>query len=554
MSVITPHAEVIVWNYKQRFSADKLSDPSGTEEPFVLGNSVIKISTNKTKAQPTGGFEIQLAPTHNWIARITPGSWCAILMSPVEKINITPNNVGSAKETTLKMMGRIDSVRTVVGVNQEGTRTISYIVTGMDWGSVFETHVFIDPLVLSSGLLSLGAIGVSQALAYSEFVTNLLSSGKAPSTTDNIKGLIKIWENTSASVATNIAQNVTASAGVQLTSGVQYLLPDQVAKFLNLKSPHLAKAITLVSGVLTDYDTYKDVVDANGFIMPNSIIGEHTLWQLLNDHSNNIINELVAELRWPENECQFTLYKRARPFLLRPLSTKAPEATKNASMMKHVKCTKISTTDVVNFNAGTNWRDSINFIEVMPEIPLKTNEFYNSEAKGQAQISDLNGFARDGFRARMLKTPFVIFNYGSKQSIDKAVIAPTQWKHLLKEWYFNTQGLLNGSLTCVGQPHYIAVGDNIQIDANALGLAPISSFQKGDCFLLAHIESVSHNFTIDSDGTRQFMTNIKFVRGHIVNENKEPVDPNSGMAIDKDAAALSEAAERLPNIVWSQNQ
>ena len=40
--------------------------------------------------------------------------------------------------------------------------------------------------------------------------------------------------------------------------------------------------------------------------------------------------------------------------------------------------------------------------------------------------------------------------------------------------------------------------------------------------ILAHVESISHSFTVGANGERTFRTTINFVRGLVVNENRVP--------------------------------
>jgi hypothetical protein len=153
-----------------------------------------------------------------------------------------------------------------------------------------------------------------------------------------------------------------------------------------------------------------------------------------------------------------------------------------------------------------------------------------------------------------LKTSQILFaDRKTNEYSEVDFIGATQWKHLLREWYFNTQNLLNGSLTFVGQSAYIGVGDNILINSSALGMAPIASNQGADTYLMAHVENISHEFTINSEGSRSFFTSIQFVRGIMVNEKREPINPNTGIALDKEASSLSENQEKPSNIVFSES-
>jgi hypothetical protein len=555
MSILTPHAEVIVWNYRQRVGIDNLpkKDRSTIDETFLLGAHITKISTSKSKSQPGASFEIGLAPTYNWISMLTPGSWCAILMSPNESLPSSPKNIGTASQSTLKMLGRIDSVRSTMSVDNEGSRNITYIVTGTDWTSVFNTNVYLDPIVLTSGVLSLSAIGQAQATVYAEWLNNIANSNKVlPSTTSNIKQLISFWGAGADSLVSNIKTNSPSIAGLTLNAGNQYEIPAEVRTYLGLESSSMSKSIKVVSGKLSSDDTYEDVNDAYAIIQPDSVMGTHSLWQLINDNCNNIVNEVIPELRWPENnKCELTLYKRSRPFLNRKPPNLPKEASKNASYFKHVKSHLIPVDQVMACNAGTNWRDSFNFIEIMPAIPIKELTGLDNAMKMEAQASDIEAFTRDGFRPFQVTSHYAIYPEGTNNKEEVLFTQMTQWKYLLKEWYFGTQNLLNGSISFIGQSNYIGVGDNIMVDSSTVSLTPMSSAQSGKTFLLCHVESISHDFIVDSEGSRNFYTSVQFVRGIIVNEKKEPVDPNTGIALDLSASSMPTDTERTPNVIFS---
>jgi hypothetical protein len=93
----------------------------------------------------------------------------------------------------------------------------------------------------------------------------------------------------------------------------------------------------------------------------------------------------------------------------------------------------------------------------------------------------------------------------------------------MREWYFDTHRLLNGTLTLVGTSEYIAVGNNIRFSAGLISPSPninkASNNAKVNQYILAHVENVSHNFTVGDDGARLYTTTIQFVRGITVNQN-----------------------------------
>lgn len=553
MGIFTPNAEVIVWNYENRFSSTKLSDPGTIAETLLLSSYIQRIATSKQKGAPAGSFEISLAPAFNWISKITPGSWCAIIMSSKEDVS----KVTQADRRNLKMLGRIDAIRVVAQVDSDGTRTLSYIVTGTDWANVFETTLYIDPIVLQSATGGMNQLGAAQALIYANWINNVLSTNKPiPSTTDNVKQLINIWGEAGTGYLAKLSANIPVVKDLALSSGDQYHLPKEVAKYLQIGSTTLNGALKIVPGKLIGPDKYEDVREAHVFIEPSSVSGAHSLWQLINDNCNNILNECIAEMRWDSDKnVNLTLYKRTRPFLNRAPRPpqKEPEVERNLSFFKDVLRHTIPIEDILSCNAGTNWRDSVNFIEIMPANSLLQTEIISNEAKLKAQEADKIGFLRDGMRAMILSAPYVIYPEGRKQTLTDFT-ALTQWKWLLKEWYFNTQNLLNGSITFVGQNTYIGVGDNIMFDASILGYAPFNTKQTQNTQILAHVENLSHDFSVNEEGARTFFTTINFVRGIPTDAAGNPVDPKTGIATDPKASQMPESTETQSNVIISRSK
>ena len=116
------------------------------------------------------------------------------------------------------------------------------------------------------------------------------------------------------------------------------------------------------------------------------------------------------------------------------------------------------------------------------------------------------------------------------------------WCYALREWYFDTHRLLNGTLTMTGTTEYIAVGDNIKFDAGVLN--PTHNMNKKmlkekESYVLAHVENISHSFQVSQDGARQYQTTIQFVRGVIVNGDNVAV---GDAAIDKFATSTGKDA------------
>ena len=552
--LVTPHAAIVVWNYNDRDSADgTLPSLNQKIEQVIIGtSSVISISTVKRKSSPAGSFEVKLAPRFNWVSRITPGSWCAILMSQDPISSISNQNPGTAKKESFKMLGRIDSIRGVVEVNQEnGARSTAFIMTGQDWGSVFETSLYIDQSI-AENILSGNSIAQSYTILGLNMYKTYGENKALPTSSDTVDTMLNLWGSGTGVAISNGEELVISASTPQINSlllsaGTQFQLPTEVAKFMKqgktvlgqpipgTTSVNFSEIIHRQHGKLEKEDkstsavNYKRIDEARGIPNPSQFMGKHSLWQLLTDLSNNALYELVNDVRWVNDQPNFTLYHRIRPFVTRsnfipllkstppePLAASAvPTVTELQSLFKHVRKVEIPLDDVVNINFGTNWRDKINFIEIRPNFQL-VPEAQSLLAKINGQTLDAAGYQRDGFKPMFVECPFVPCDgdQGSGVNIEKL----SHWKYILREWYFNTHMMLNGSLTFIGQNNYIQVGDNILVDSTVLGRGYINSAQLAavgqKVYLLAHVENIMHNFSVNQEtGARTFSTTVQFVRG-----------------------------------------
>lgn len=568
LKTVTPHASVIIYNYRDRFGTKSLhSNPHEVDQIILNTVSLLSVRTNKSKSAPAGSFEFYLAPTKNWVAAITPGSWCVILMS-MQKIDSDDTKYNNPKvdDKKFKMLGRIDSVRVASAANQEtGALETTYVVTGADWGSVFDTKVYLDLLSRSP---EKNPIGTAESLIYDDIVKSYATSGGYSSSV-SITQLLRFWGREDV-----ISKNINeATKGQNLSKAInQFAVPTELAIYMGFvgrdgkPNSKLAEILSTVYGKLTKEDlidsnhiiAYTDVSDGIGFIDPTTVFGINSVWQLLNDNANLSINELIADIRFEHGLPRLTLYKRIKPFIVNDDESALADQAKVGdglgaiksdvyidfkSEFKYIKKIKIPKEDVLMFNAGTNWRDKFNFIEVIFNINNRNVNIMNTDIKIQSQFFDNNSIARDGFQP--LKMAFKYLPIEKNKSIAPNPINAVPLKYLGKEWYFDTHRMLNGAMTIIGQNQYIGVGDNIMVDAGIVSSMNNTNLDNignpGKSFLLAHVESISHTVNIGAKGARSFISEIQFVRGIITDINGNKL--NKDQTIDQDSSKVRESDE-----------
>jgi len=551
----TPHAAVIVWNYRDRISAT--TNPSNVadldiNEIIISTVSLTSITTNKSKSDPVGSFNFTLAPTRNWVSVLTPGSWCAILMSN-EPLN--EQSFQRAKSRQVKMLGRIDTVRVDVSVGDDATRSTRYVVSGRDWGSIFNNTVYVDPIVQDPA-----DQGKTMANAlYQQFSQNVFSANN-----DVLKLNVPKNLNTILSILGGPIKLPETDRLAKATHEVS--LPSQVANYFRFidgreiqsNSTKFTELLTLIWGPLKDEDVYDNSapdLTGTGWLDPFAMVGQHTLWSILQENSNYAMNEMFPEIYWPlEDEGpQFLLYNRIKPFSYTDLPASPEKINMNMrSKFQLIASHRLDDEAIINVNAGTNWADKFNFIEIKPDINELSVLGVLLKAKSQAfqgGNSTSEVFDREGFRPIIFSIKQLPFSANDATTIQGETLS--QWVHLAKEWYFDSHKLLNGTVILHGSSEYIPVGDNIMFDAGLIGVTHNYNSQsprEKTINVLAHVENVQNTFSVNNDGTRSFQTTIQFVRGILVNEHKQLIGEGT---IDSIASALSKSDSRNGRTVIS---
>jgi len=341
----------------------------------------------------------------------------------------------------------------------------------------------------------------------------------------------------------------------------------------------VASLLKTRGNILSSYDTYSSVdniadeahTDGIGYLDPSSVYGMNTLWQIMTDNCNRPLNELIAEIRWEEDTPNMTIYKRVKPFKIRSFDevamntrntddndAKDPRAGTNTAVdflrtqcsdFKNVRRHKIDKEDVISVNAGTNWRDRFNFVEVniakqiMPAYQNK--DLMSIVTKESSQFFDHKSIQRDGLVPLRMDINYLPPSAKGEEKIFD-INKIFAYKYLGKEWYFDTHKMLNGVITLIGQDRYIQVGDNIMFKADILSsnyntnLASLNN--PTSAYITAHVESIGHRAVVSSNGTRSFITEIQFVRGIVTNENAEKIG-TSEQTLDQDTSLVDLSQE-----------
>jgi hypothetical protein len=509
-NIRTPHAAIIIWNYVDRIGLDGVKKEIETEPKIISTLSCISINTNKSKSDPQGTFNITLAPLKNWVSTITPGSWCCILMSNEP---ITKKDLDKANRKHIKMIGKIESVR--VSTQQVGdTRQTTYSVSGVDWGHIFNSILYVDNLIASANDPQLQ--GNSAAVALRRAMTGDNSSPQSFAVRDNMASILTVFGSKLGGF-TDIEKDINRIA----KPIYDFIMPKEMVSYFGFKNNKVNNNIKLITGSLTGYDKYNDAVEAVGFIDPFSLQGTNSLWEILLENSNPALNEMFCDLKWDNGDTPtLALYNRIRPFSTKNFKPKRATGELR-SFFQNIKTHELDNISIIGINAGTNWRDKYNFVEIKPMF--QDHAIFGNMVKQKTQDFDEDAFSREGFRPLIVGTKQFPNRDSSKSLADVDYAKLVKWTELLKEWHFDTHRMLNGTINMVGSSKYIGIGDNIMFDAGIINPTPNinnSSMKKQkNYYIMAHVENISHSFSVNPNGSRTYMTTIQFVRGIIVNKD-----------------------------------
>jgi hypothetical protein len=548
-TISTPDAAVIVYNYIDRMGTNSITQTTVKNQLYTeinISKFIVSISTTKSKESPTGTFTITLAPTINWLSKLTSGSWLTIYMSS-SKLKYDDSGFDfKSNSKYIKMIGRIDTVRVKYEKDQSNhaLRTI-YEVSGRDWGQIFETNILIHSLASTAATdnvrlaeqLSLIESGLKDASK----VQYILSSTQA------VKMMMSIFS--SETIMTQYKSSGEKFAGqkpdLRLFPKSHYRLPEALSDLIftqNNENENIFDMLDIVSGVLVGEDSYQDKLESYTLVDFTTLIGTpNTLWQIMHSEHNNILNEMFCDITFYGDKPALCLYKRVKPFQLNnanssnsPTKKISPTVypTISSSFFDLYKTT-IPQHNIISIEAGTNWMDKVNLIELVFDPVYATDLRYADVSKIQSVeelvIFDRTGaeFEREGFRP--MSMPMYFFPLKDNKPDP---LGAKNWTYMLAEWYFNIHKMLNGNITIINTDDtdkHIEVGSNIMFNSKAFYNTTFSANQqkKEHSNMLAHVETVNHNFSVNqSNGAKNFTTTILFVRGVFVDEvGAKLIDP-----------------------------
>lgn len=322
----TPRAAAIIWNYKYRLGSRTVTDPTAQEaydkimdiqKRIILTKSIRSIETQKSKGTSEGKFSMILAPTKNWCAELTLGSWICIMMTPKRKI--TRADLDRANPNLIKFIGIIDTVSCDVSVNNAGHRTTTYKIEGPDWSACFNDVVYIDPAFRTwaednsamSQLSFLRSKQLGNGIAQSNFTTDnnidmITHIWRSTPIYDNKNNIEEGREDKSRKSQLNAIQSDVYATGTNIFS-----IPKEVVNFMGWelkpgKFQEIAQHVDIKMGKIDKNGKYDNQRGWPYKILkiwqPGNVFGNFTAWQLYKGVSAENIEEVFNDLYFEKSE------------------------------------------------------------------------------------------------------------------------------------------------------------------------------------------------------------------------------------------------------------
>jgi hypothetical protein len=476
-----------------------------TQNPIIVVNDAINIAISDNKENPSKTLQIQLVSTDvNYSAAIHPGDYVLVNIVDSEEhsrkiharvINGQPIN---RYEDGFKGYFKVRTCTRSFFVDGNGNKSYRYTIGAMAFSELSSTIMY-NP-ALQAAYNQKGSQGIFMTLV-GEFFNDITTSKYCE---DLIKLYIKILLGQSQKKKDISIQNY-GTTHHKLPKRLTALLGYPEAKYVN----EVYNVVTGVWGASSRANNPKegfnpnfkpDDVNVKGWKAGDKVTGitfkpyenfnNRNIWSILNDNSNSVMNELYTTFR--VNIDGFvvpTIILRQKPF--NKISQSIP-----VTLFKNLPRWRVDLGLILNFTFTTNEALRFNFVQTFAETGVFTDAEQIATGNFKEDVEDIQRHGLKPYISRFR------FGYLPDKGEQDPFIA-TKWNDTIADMVFNAHLKENGTMTCVGIEEPIATGDNLEFDGNVY-----------------HIESVTHNWSINAFGLRSFTTTLGLSHGISLNEQK----------------------------------
>lgn len=503
------------------------------QDRVVVRNDVARCTITKTKGNSSGTFSLTLKRGKqvkdgviqpkdvDYLKLIHPGDWIMIYMKKGGTVDTNSNSVNSG----LKFLGIVENVRYVeVDDPNRAAPRLEYIITGRDFGKVFENEIFFNPTVNNQTI---------QTLLGAKF----LSDGKDSIAGDNRA----VSTYTPDQVIKNLVSFYLGGNYSSLNSNNQtWYVPKLLARTFkpNLKVKGEVSFVDVLNTSrigLHRYDLNHNFIKADplpGAALIKSLPATGTVWSILQFLQNAAINEMYTELVKDKNgNLQPSLVMRQLPFSnysgnethaftanARPVNkggkaTRIPDrvADSQKTFFVNLPILSIVSSNIKQKNVGKSDHERLNHVIISPKIDQTTYDILYATAYNVPSVQ------RHGLRSLQQQTSYVFSNQDPRIYLERCV-------NLLVDWFFLSHQLFNGTIVIDGVNDHLEIGTNLFIS---------------DAQQLYHIEGYTHSYEIADDGRIIYNTELQVSRGQVFNASRRASSFIGPSAIDREPTTIT---------------
>lgn len=483
---LNPKCRIVVFNWlRPELEGEEATSTVAESEGIDVSSYLKEVTFNKTLRSPSGTFSFSLANDRDWKQFIRPGAWCLIYMCNDGAIDIPSIKHSDSQEKNflsmqqsdlrdladirpyLRCIGYIETVRAKGSVGEEkGEFDVDYVVSGRDFGSIYETtEIYHNRVQFDQTLL----------LSAGAFIKN-------PPEGKTVDGLLKLLHDLIFAPSKIVKKDDLKSLNSVAT---QWLLPSPMLKALEIN--------------ITDEPYYGNIPDLFKFTPSKcSFPVENPLallngiaWERLKAHSIEPFHELFPELD-----------KTGYPKLhFRPIPWRITDGAAYPNISQSIpkfadynffNIIELSAEDIIGFDLGEDDHARYNLFWAIIKSYQITVE--NSQAPTLNQSS----IKRHGLRS-MITEINALITLGSEKADPQLIV---DYNNLLQEYYKYNHLFESGSIDIIGN-NSIRVGEIIHFDSS-------TAYNEDKYF---YIEGYQDTFTLDDKGASSWVQSLTVTRG-----------------------------------------
>jgi len=476
-------ARLVVLHYVYEPS-NRLTVAENMKVAKVETEDILKYNYSKSLGEPSGTFSISLLPTRNWKKLIRNGDWLVLYMQK------------NGKEVP-KILN-VDRVARIKEVDENGTVTVTFIVSGRDYGKVLEkTNIYYNPFLgtaIYRGIVILTKEGILRGTP-----------------TFLVKKFLDIYLGNS--IDSKVAESAEKADIAELN---QWFIPQELKWELGISSKTHKRAklrgdvdtsdISINEAVGVEWPSFYDILNvdylqetdgAKTYDDSSNIQG--ILWNLLKEASNEQVNELFLEHKTVNGITEPALIMRSIPFTEPSHKFKAKNNIGNDILIKMIDLDRIVVEDKEIWSEDLGETDHVkfNFFLLSSTAGSFSNELLSIAYQfGEIKYPRLNAASiqRNGTLLRTDSTDFAF--EATVDNKDDFIESLKAFNERLYYWWKDAHKFESGVMEIDGNP-YMEVGKALE-----------ARYSSGETYLY-YIEGYTHTW----DFPNIMQTSLQLTRG-----------------------------------------